>query len=76
VAMVVDEEYDGRGIATFLFGLLVRHARARGLEGFTADVLASNKAMIRVIEKLGLRTKACLEDGAYSMTLWLDATSS
>lgn len=54
VAFVVDEQYQGVGIASRLFALLMRHARERGIKGFTADVLASNRAMLKVFEKSGV----------------------
>lgn len=75
IAFVVDEKYHGHGIASFLFNLLVQQAKQRGLKGFTADVLASNKAMMRVIEKAGLVAKATLEDGAYHITIHFEEKS-
>lgn len=75
VAFIVDEEHQGRGIATYLIQLLMHHAKERGLEGFTADVLASNKAMMKVFEKVGLPIRACLEEGAYSLTMPFDKVS-
>jgi acyl-CoA hydrolase len=53
IAFVVDEEYQGLGIATFLYKKLVQLAKERGVEGLTADVPATNKAMMKVIEKGG-----------------------
>lgn len=72
VAFVVDEAYQGLGIGTFMLKMLVRLATERGLQGFTADVLASNKAMMKVFEKSGLTIKANLEDGIYTLTMALD----
>lgn len=69
VAFVVDEEYQGLGIATFLFKMLVRLAKERGLKGFTADVVASNKSMMRVFEHAGLPVKARLAGGVYEITM-------
>ena len=51
VAFVVDEAYQRKGIATFLLDLLIRLAKQRGIRGFTADVLATNKAMMKVFER-------------------------
>jgi GNAT superfamily N-acetyltransferase len=51
VAFVVDEDYQGLGIATYLYRMLARLARQRGARGMTADVLATNQAMIKVFEK-------------------------
>jgi len=72
VAFVVDEKYQGLGIATFLYNMLVRIARERGIRGFTADVLASNKAMMKVLEKGDLAVKAKLEQGVFELTIDFD----
>lgn len=69
VAFVVDEEFQGLGIATYLFKMLVRLAKQRGIHGFTADVLASNKGMIKVFEKGGETVQAKLESGCYALTI-------
>jgi len=68
-AFIVDEKYQGSGIATYLFRMLLPIARERGLKGFTADVLASNKGMMRVFEKGGLPFEAKMEQGVFSMTI-------
>jgi RimJ/RimL family protein N-acetyltransferase len=72
LAFVVDEEFQGRGIATFMYGLLVRIARDRGVQTFTADVLASNKAMMKVLERGGVPFSAALDQGAYGISIALD----
>lgn len=73
LAFVVDEQYQGLGIATYLYTMLVRLAKERGIHGFTASVLASNKAMMKVFEKGGLLVKAKLEHGTYELTIPFDA---
>lgn len=73
VAFVVDEKYQALGIATYLFELLLRLAVERGIQGFTADVLATNKRMLKVFEKVGRPVRACLQEGAYEMTMRFDA---
>jgi len=72
VAFVVDDAYHGLGIGTYMVKMLVRLAGERGLRGFTADVLATNTAMMKVFEKSGLTIKAKLEDGIYSLTILFD----
>jgi RimJ/RimL family protein N-acetyltransferase len=69
VAFVVDEAYQGKGIATFLYRMLIRLAKERGVQGFTADVLSSNKAMMKVFENGGLPVKAKLAQGAFELTI-------
>jgi len=68
-AFVVDERYQERGIASFLLNLLMRIARDHGISGFSADILADNKAIIRVFEKTGLPMQATMESGAYLMKM-------
>lgn len=73
VAFVVDEEFNGLGIATFLYKTLIRLAKERGLEGFTADVLSSNASMMSVFEKGGI-VKAKLEYGVYKLKMPFEET--
>jgi acyl-CoA hydrolase/RimJ/RimL family protein N-acetyltransferase len=68
-AFIVDEAYQGKGVASFLLELLVKIAREEGVEGFTADVLTVNKAMLRVYEKSGFPIKAVLAAGAYELII-------
>jgi len=67
IAFVVDEQYQGLGIASYLYKMLIRYAKDRGIQGFTADILASNKAMMNVFEKGGEIIKAKLEYGVYHL---------
>ena len=69
VAFVVDEAYQGRGIATFMLRMLIRLAKERGLKGFTAEVLSSNKSMLKVFEKGGLPVEARVVEGIYEVTI-------
>ena len=69
VAFVVDEQYQGLGIATYLYKMLLRCAKDRSIHGFTADILASNKAMMNVFEKGGEVIKAKLEYGVYHLEI-------
>jgi acyl-CoA hydrolase/GNAT superfamily N-acetyltransferase len=69
-AFVVDESYQGRGVATFLFNLLIRIARENGVEGFTADVLTDNKPMLKVFKKAPFPVQFGLPSyGAYELTI-------
>jgi acyl-CoA hydrolase/GNAT superfamily N-acetyltransferase len=68
-AFIVDESYQGKGIASYLFDLLIRVAREEGIAGFTADVLADNKAMLKVYEKAPFPVQAVLSRGIYKLTI-------
>ncbi len=76
VAFIVDEKYQGRGIATYLYKMLVRLAKERGLKGFTAEVLQTNKEMMSVFEKGNLGIDARLQDGLYRLTIPFDSQST
>ncbi|MBA2879862.1 acyl-CoA hydrolase [Desulfosalsimonas propionicica] len=69
VAFIVDEHYQGYGIATYMYQKLMRLAKERGLQGFTADVMPANKSMMRVFEKGDAEVKAALESGIYRLTI-------
>ena len=73
VAFIVDDQYQGRGIATYLYQMLIRLAKERGLRGFTAEVLPANKEMMKVFEKGHLAVDARLENGLYRLTILFDA---
>ena len=69
LAFFVDEKYQGLGIAPFLYDLLTRLAKERGLRGFTAEVLQENKGMLKVFEKGELPMEAMLKDGIYKLRI-------
>lgn len=71
VAFVVDEQYQGLGIATYLYKLLIRLAKDRGIQYLTADVLATNKGMMKVFEKEEAPVTAKLDHGVYHLTISL-----
>jgi acyl-CoA hydrolase/GNAT superfamily N-acetyltransferase len=76
VAFVVDEKYQGMGIATYIYEMLIRLAKERGLKGFTAEVLQANKGMMKVFEKGHLPINARVKDGIYKLTIPFDAKNS
>ena len=75
IAFVVDEEYQGHGIATFLYQMLARLAKERGAVTMTADVLSSNRTMLKVFEKGIFPVTAKLEGGAYALSIDLNRTT-
>jgi GNAT superfamily N-acetyltransferase len=54
VAFAIVDQYQGQGIGAALLRHLVVIARAAGLQELAAEVLADNRAMIKVFEKSGL----------------------
>ena len=53
IAFTVGDDYQGRGIGTFLLGALVVAAGYDGVQRFTARVLSDNYAMRRILDHLG-----------------------
>jgi len=72
VALVVRDEWQGRGIGSALFVRLISLARAQGVRGFTAQVLASNGRMLRLFRASGLPITDCLECGIHQLTMSLE----
>jgi GNAT superfamily N-acetyltransferase len=56
VAFTVEEDYQGRGLASLLLRTLIGIARAHGLRELTAEVLAENAPMLAVFRRCGLPT--------------------
>jgi acyl-CoA hydrolase/GNAT superfamily N-acetyltransferase len=69
LVFVVDENFQGLGIATYLYRMLVGLAKERGLKGFSADVLFDNFAMMKVFHKAEFPVNAQIEGGVYHLTI-------
>lgn len=55
MAFLVDEEFQGKGIATFMANYLIKIARERGIKKLVASVLSQNRKMLEVFEKLSVK---------------------
>jgi GNAT superfamily N-acetyltransferase len=53
VAVTVIDDWQGKGVGTLLLEVLGARARAEGIRGFTALMLATNREMMDVLEALG-----------------------
>lgn len=71
VAFVVEEDFQGLGIAGCLLAHLAAIARERGFAALEADVLSENKAMLAVFAKSGLPMRKRQEGGIVHLTLAL-----
>jgi RimJ/RimL family protein N-acetyltransferase len=67
IAFIVDEEFQGKGVATFLFNYLIKIARDRGIKWFIAYVLPRNEAMLKVFEKAKVETRRSYEYDAFTL---------
>ena len=71
LAFTVVDEFQGQGIASALLRHLTDLARAAGLREFIAEVLPDNIAMLRVLERSGLKMQRERESGVVHITLQL-----
>ncbi len=69
VAFIVRDNWQSRGIGTFLLQYLATIARGQGIAGFTAEVLADNRPMLAVLGKSGFRLRSQLEGRVRSIAL-------
>ena len=69
VAFTTHQDWQNRGIGTFLLQYLIRIAKEKNIKGFTADVLARNTPMMKVFSKAGYPLKTHLEYGVYELEI-------
>lgn len=74
VAFVVRDDWQGKGVGTLLMRRIREAAAARGLPGFQADVLATNKPMLDVFHESGLTVHATLERETYHVKMFFPET--
>jgi hypothetical protein len=65
----VDEAYQGLGIVSFLYKMLIGLAKEKGIKGFLAEALFSNMGAMKVLRKVDLPVKARPEDGVYHFVI-------
>jgi acetyltransferase len=63
LAVLVDDRYQGQGLGTELYRRLVSVARDEKLKRVVCTILAENREMRSICQKLGFRLESDLEDG-------------
>ena len=76
VAFVVEEDYQGRGIASRLLTHLADLARRQGLKHFEAEVLSQNSPMLTVFKRCGFPVRQRRDGGVVHLSLELAANDS
>jgi acyl-CoA hydrolase/GNAT superfamily N-acetyltransferase len=69
IAFLVSDDWQGRGIGTYLMKELVKIARAKRIRGLTAEVLRDNVAMIALMHKAGVTPRSSIVNGGYLFTM-------
>lgn len=75
VAFMVEEDYQGFGIAGLLLRRLAEIAREQRISRFEADVLSENRSMLRVFARSGLPMTQRRDAGVIHVQLSLAAPS-
>lgn len=73
VAFVVEEDFQGQGLASALLAALVDVARRHGLRRFTAEVLVHNAPMLAVFRRCGMPMTRRSESGIVKLSFVLPA---
>lgn len=62
-AIVVADDFQDKGIGTYLLHHLSIFAKSTGIEGFVAEVLPDNEHMLELFRKSGMRMESKLDSG-------------
>jgi acyl-CoA hydrolase/GNAT superfamily N-acetyltransferase len=68
VAFIVQDEWQQKGMGTFLLDYLTQIAKKRGVKRFYAKVLPSNKAMLAIFHNSGYKVNTEFDGEVYSVT--------
>ena len=69
VSYLVRDDYQRRGIGSFLIRYLARIARNGGVEGFVAEILPDNVAAMKVLHKISLPVETVISEGSYQLSV-------
>lgn len=75
VAFMVDDQAQGKGIATLFLEHLAVIAQSNGITRFTADVLADNRPMLGVFAKAGWPVRRQFDSGVVELEFPLGSTA-
>jgi len=69
VAFVVQDNWQRKGIGTYMLNHLIKIARRSGISGFTAEVLRANRPMQAVFNKANCQVRSQLQGDVYHYDL-------
>jgi acyl-CoA hydrolase/GNAT superfamily N-acetyltransferase len=72
VDFAVASAWQRRGIGTFLLHYLCEIAKSKGISGFFAHVLASNRPMVSVFNGVGYAVHSIMDEGIYEISFRFD----
>ncbi|MDH4136868.1 MAG: GNAT family N-acetyltransferase [Anaerolineae bacterium] len=65
VALLVHDDWQGRGIGTWLLKYLIQIAKSRKIAGFKAQIMADNQVPLRMTHKTGYTVETTLDNGVF-----------
>ena len=68
-AVIVGDEYQGRGIGKLLLWRLVNYARAKGIHFLCGDLQIGNTRMLDLVKRSGLPHQTRFVDGIWEVTI-------
>ncbi len=66
-SLVVDDDFNGKGLGTRLLESIIEAARDKGLAEIEGLVLAENLTMLKLVKRLGFTVKAFAEDPSFRL---------
>jgi len=72
VALLVADDFQGRGLGTSMLEGLSAAAKSHGIAGFVADVMVENKAMLTLFHRAFKNIESSLTDNVYSLVMYFD----
>ena len=76
VAFNIEDAYQGRGVGSVFLEHIAAAARERGVARFVADVLPTNRRMLRVFQDAGYVVGHEMDDGVFRLEFSLEPTEN
>jgi len=75
IGIIVDEKYNGLGIGTYMIKFLRQIGKKQGVKVFVANILSSNRIIMKVFRKVFPNLDSVFEEGVYSLVMPLSKNS-
>ncbi len=72
MAFVVADDWQRKGLGSYLFHRLIEIGKQDGIHEFHADVLPENAGMLKIFHRSGMNTETVTEEGVVSVNMTAD----
>jgi len=69
MAFVVRDDYQHKGLGTYMFHRLLRIGQEQGIHRFDAEVLTENSGMLKIFHRSGLNVETSTDQGVVHVTM-------